>query len=168
MNVLTKSLLVKLNIYPLKVKNITYCIRYALLSRNVTLRANNLLMQQLFRPHRTIISHFRSIHALSDVSVTKVSTAEIKRMVKTHFRQCQEGHTCISIDCPSCQVNHKNTGSLGKLCINLKTGYSFCTHCYLQGPWTSFESYLKSFPKPDIKQHAKTSMISIFHVGIIY
>jgi hypothetical protein len=91
----------------------------------------------------------RNIHVLTDVDVYDISSNEIRRIAKSRFGGFQEGFTCVAVNCPSC--NHplstaaKNASNdLGKLHINLRTGYSFCTQCFLCGPWSSFAKYIQA------------------------
>ena len=93
--------------------------------------------------------HVRNIHLLADEDKCDISTSELRRIVKSRFSSYKEGFTCVAVNCPSCnQVPSKESSSdLGKLYINLRTGYSFCTRCFLQGPWSSLDSYMKALEK---------------------
>ena len=91
----------------------------------------------------------RNIHVLTDVDVYDISSNEIRRIAKSRFGGFQEGFTCVAVNCPSC--NHplstaakNDSNDLGKLHINLRTGYSFCTQCFLCGPWSSFAKYIQA------------------------
>lgn len=89
----------------------------------------------------------RTVHVLTNDENCNVSSLEIRRTVKSQFGGYEDGHTCISVDCPSCKGRlADSTGSankVGKLRINLRTGYTFCSTCLLEGPWSSLQSYLK-------------------------
>lgn len=103
--------------------------------------------------------HIRNIHLLADEDKCDISTSELRRIVKSRFSGYKEGFTCVAVNCPSCnQLSSKESSSdLGKLHINLRTGYSFCTRCFLQGPWSSLDSYLKALEKFNPKSEKTTS-----------
>jgi hypothetical protein len=116
-----------------------------------------------FRVHCLSPNHFttylqiRKIHLLNDDGMTKVSISEIKRNLKTHFSGFLEGNACLIVDCPCCKENSLNVSSLGTMTINQITGYCYCTKCQLQGPWSNFDSYLKSVLSNNQKKAGRTS-----------
>lgn len=97
----------------------------------------------------------RSIHVLADENRYDISSVEIRRVIKSSFGGYQEGFTCVTVNCPSCNTLSSPTkeasNDLGKLHINLRTGYSFCTHCFLSGPWSSLASYMKALGVSKLK-----------------
>ncbi|KAI9561434.1 hypothetical protein GHT06_012391 [Daphnia sinensis] len=104
----------------------------------------------------------RSLHVLADEDRYDISSAEIRRVIKSHFGGYQEGFTCVTVNCPSCNTLSSTTkeasNALGKLHINLRTGYSFCTRCFLSGPWSSLASYMKALGVSKLKsEKTKTS-----------
>ena len=91
-------------------------------------------------------SQARYIHMLQNDDHINITAEEIRKAVCSALfhNNPQEGHVCYSIDCPSCKEHSKNPG---RLKINLTTGYTFCTSCFLHGPWSSMDSYLKNLKK---------------------
>lgn len=96
-----------------------------------------------------------SLHVLADEDRYDISSTEIRRVIKSHFGGYQEGFTCVTVNCPSCNTlsstNKEASNDLGKLHINLRTGYSFCTRCFLSGPWSSLASYMKALGASKLK-----------------
>ncbi|XP_057372006.1 twinkle mtDNA helicase-like [Daphnia carinata] len=108
----------------------------------------------------------RRLHVLADEDRYDVSSTEIRRVIKSHFGGYQEGFTCVTVNCPSCNTLSSTTkeasNDLGKLHINLRTGYSFCTRCFLSGPWSSLASYMKALGVSKLKsEKTKTCPPSI-------
>ena len=114
-----------------------------------------------------IVHRFNKVSADNnndDIHLT-IDTGEIRRTVKSRLGgRYREGHTCITTDCPSCAKRRASdaadggigsskpvVGDLGELQINLKTGYSFCCNCFLQGPWPRLHSYLTAVQRRDTK-----------------
>lgn len=74
----------------------------------------------------------------------------MKKILRSHLKSLTEGHTCLAAECPQC----RNPEGQGRLTINTRTGYCFCTSCGLQGSWTDLSAYLKM--KEDTKsRHGK-------------
>ncbi|XP_046460713.1 twinkle mtDNA helicase-like [Daphnia pulex] len=110
----------------------------------------------------------RKIHILTDGDIRDISSNEIRRITKSSFAGFQEGYTCVAVNCPSC--NHASpfttikdaNNDLGKLYINLRTGYAFCTRCFLSGPWSSLSKYIQALDVFQLKsEKAKSSPPSI-------
>lgn len=103
--------------------------------------------------------HVRSIQLLADDDKCDISANEIRRIVKSRLRGYKEGFTCVAVDCPSCSKlsSQESKNDLGKLYINLRTGYAFCSQCFLQGPWSSLNSYLKALETCNLKSEKPTS-----------
>jgi hypothetical protein len=106
----------------------------------------------------------RQIHVLTDGDIRDISSNEIRRITKSSFAGFQEGYTCVAVNCPSC--NHASpfttikdaNNDLGKLYINLRTGYAFCTRCFLSGPWSSLSKYIQALDVFQLKsEKAKSS-----------
>lgn len=89
----------------------------------------------------------RRIHLMTNDENISISPVEIRRTIKSQFGGYEDGHTCISVECPSCKRRPTESSyaqnQKGKLHINLRTGYAFCSSCLLQGPWSSLQSYIK-------------------------
>jgi hypothetical protein len=108
----------------------------------------------------------RNVHVLTDEDIYDISSNEIRRITKSRFGGYQEGFTCVAVNCPSCNHASPKTkevnNDLGKLYINLRTGYSFCTQCFLCGPWSNLAMYIKSLDVFNLKsEKASTSCTSI-------
>lgn len=102
----------------------------------------------------------RHVHMLKTDDNKNFSPDEVRRAVKAQFASSsQEGHTCFSIDCPSCKETSSNPG---KLNINLTTGYTFCTSCFLHGPWSGLASFLQSFQEHQTNPKRTPCKISLF------
>lgn len=125
-------------------------------------RLSNVLNELLLIPsshhHETSTSilscvHIRSIHLLADEDKCDMSANEIRRIAKSRFGGYKEGFTCVAVNCPACcaHSSKESNNDLGKLYINLTTGYSFCTQCFLQGPWSSLTTYLKASENRNLK-----------------
>lgn len=101
----------------------------------------------------------RTIHLLTDDDKCSIPTHEIRRLVKSNFKSYKEGFTCITINCPSCGVvpSKESKSDLGKLYINLRTGYCFCTQCFLQGPWSNLNTYIKAVEMSNLKSEKASS-----------
>ncbi len=105
----------------------------------------------------------RKIHILTDGDIRDISSNEIRRITKSSLAGFQEGFTCVAVNCPSCNHASSTTikdanNDLGKLYINLRTGYSFCTQCFLSGPWSSLSKYIQALDVFQLKsEKAKSS-----------
>lgn len=108
--------------------------------RNDLVTSHSRVYTMFHTPHRRV-------HVLTNDENCSISSVEIRRTVKSQFGGYEDGHTCISVECPSCKERLSNSADsankIGKLQINLRTGYTFCTSCLLQGPWSSLQSYFK-------------------------
>ncbi len=92
----------------------------------------------------------RRLHQLRGEDVPNVTASEMKKILRSHLKSLTEGHTCLAAECPQC----RNPEGQGRLTINTRTGYCFCTSCGLQGSWTDLSAYLKM--KEDTKsRHGK-------------
>lgn len=104
----------------------------------------------------------RNIHVLTDDDIRDISSNEIRRITKSSFAGYQEGFTCVAVNCPSCNHASSTTikdanNDLGKLYINLRTGYSFCTQCFLSGPWSNLAKYIQALDVFQLKSEKAKS-----------
>ena len=100
-------------------------------------------MAGLKNGHLLDVYNVRLVHDISDDQVGRFSYSEVKKFVKNYYRSVSEGHACLLVDCDSCAGKNGGVPN-GKMTVNMKTGYCFCTHCHLHGPWSRFEEYLKA------------------------
>ena len=110
------------------------------------------------------VCHARNVHQLVIEDKCDVSANEIRRIVRSRLSGFKEGYSCIAVNCPACShsSSRESSSDLGKLYINLRTGYCFCTQCFLQGPWSSLEVFLKALETSNPKsEKASCKRISI-------
>ena len=135
------SLYSSFNRFLTKDMNLVFHQRYRLYS-SISLKLTR--CSSLKVPRASHVPSRRYVHVLNEDDISNVSLPEIKRSIKSHFDGFSEGNACLSIECPSCKEKQASKEAVGKLCINFKTGYCFCTLCQLQGSWSLFNGYLNS------------------------
>ena len=168
MNVIKPLLLSKLCYFYLpipKTKGMSYSVRYALKTNqlNQFVGAN----RSICTPTTTMGLNVRFIHMLNESHYSRMSASEIKSKIKTRFK-FSEGHTCIKIDCPSCfphDGNAEDVSNLKQLCINSKTGNVFCPQCFINGSWSTFESYMQTSKSKATLEGVKSSMLKLINAS---
>ncbi|XP_014487040.1 PREDICTED: twinkle protein, mitochondrial isoform X2 [Dinoponera quadriceps] len=88
-------------------------------------------------------THYRCFHKIdSNVTndlVSGVSISQVKQILKQRQITSIEGHTCIVIDCPMCDIEKSKRA---KIYINKTTGYFMCDKCISKGTWDLLEKLL--------------------------
>ncbi|KAK2578641.1 hypothetical protein KPH14_012133 [Odynerus spinipes] len=72
--------------------------------------------------------------------VTNVSLVGIRQTLRQKSIAFMEGHTCINVDCPICEIDKRAKSP--KIYINKTTGFFMCDKCKSVGSWNILEKLL--------------------------
>ncbi|KAI4488631.1 hypothetical protein M0802_011447 [Mischocyttarus mexicanus] len=100
------------------------------------------LLSRFFWKKKCEKLHFtnRPYHIDQSDQMSNVSLIGIKRILRQNRIAYLEGHACISVDCPICEMNKCTKGS--KIYINKTTGFFMCDKCRCVGSWNILEKVI--------------------------
>ncbi|XP_034938619.1 twinkle protein, mitochondrial [Chelonus insularis] len=106
----------------------------------------SLLQNCIFVLHQTRIkinySQLKKIHLDTTADFTGVSVGKIKKLLRSHNVNINEGYACITVSCPICNISHSQQND-SKIFINKTTGFFLCPNCSHSGSWDQLESFFQ-------------------------